>query len=232
MQRQPATNISYPGFIAPRSADAVEQKLAEGNSTIVGWFRYFFDDDRWEWSPQAARMHGYAPGSVTPTTELVLAHKHPQDCRQVTDTLRLVQQTRRAFSSRHRICDAQGNVHHVAVIADQIDDEHGRIIGTYGFYVDLTHQEQAHREQLSAAVEYVAERRSAIDQAKGMLRLIYGIDEVAAFELLKWRSQETNTKLQSLAQQITDDFAATPHDGTVARSHYDNLLLTAHLRLD
>jgi AmiR/NasT family two-component response regulator len=29
-----------------------------------------------------------------------------------------------------------------------------------------------------------------IEQAKGMLMLVYGLDAVAAFDLLKWRSQE------------------------------------------
>ena len=53
----------------------------------MGWFRFYFDDDRWEWSPQVEKMHGYLPGSVTPTTEMVLAHKHPDDYRQIAHTL-------------------------------------------------------------------------------------------------------------------------------------------------
>ena len=63
----------------------------------VGWFRFYFDDDRWEWSPQVEKMHGYLPGSVTPTTEMVLAHKHPDDYRQIADTLDLIRQTRQAI---------------------------------------------------------------------------------------------------------------------------------------
>lgn len=229
MQRRPDTSVPYSRLIG---GEGIEQKLADGGPTIVGSFRYYFEDDRWEWSPQVARMHGYEPGMVTPTTQLVLAHKHPEDYRQVADTFELVRQTRRAFSSRHRICDVQGNVHHVTVIGDELRDDEGRVIGTYGFYVDLTREEQVHRDQVSAAVEYIADRRSGIDQVKGMLRLIYGLDEVAAFELLKWWSQETNTKLQCLAEQIAADFAGVAHDGTMpSRSQYDNLLLTAHLRL-
>jgi hypothetical protein len=53
----------------------------------VGWFRFYFDDQRWEWSEQVQRMHGYEPGTVTPTTELVLEHKHPNDRRQVKKTI-------------------------------------------------------------------------------------------------------------------------------------------------
>ena len=46
------------------------------------------------------------------------------------------------------------------------------------------------RDEMTAAVANFVERRSAIEQTKGMLMLLYGIDESAAFELLKWRSQQ------------------------------------------
>jgi hypothetical protein len=36
----------------------------------VGSFRYIVREDRWEWSDEVARMHGYRPGSITPTTDL------------------------------------------------------------------------------------------------------------------------------------------------------------------
>jgi ANTAR domain/PAS fold len=220
------------GLITRKGDDDVGRKLADGGPTLVGWFRYFFDEDRWEWSPQVEQIHGYEPGTVTPTTKLVLSHHHPQDYRQVADTLELIRQTRRAFRSRHRICDIHGNVHDIAVIGDEIHDEDGRVIGTYGFYVDLSREEQAHHDQLTAELAYIAERRSPIEQAKGMLRMVYNISEAAAFDLLKWRSQETNVKLQALAQQIADDFAEVNHDGTMPpRSTYDNVLLTAHHRV-
>ena len=35
-------------------------------SDRVGSFRYFRDEDRWEWSDAVAQMHGYAPGAVEP----------------------------------------------------------------------------------------------------------------------------------------------------------------------
>ncbi len=58
----------------------------------------------------------------------------------------------------------------------------------------------------------IAEARSGIEQAKGMLMLIYRINAESAFELLKWRSQETNTKLRVLAEQIAKDFLDLPYD--------------------
>ena len=49
---------------------SVQDPLRAGVPQRIGWFRFYFDDDRWEWSPQVEKMHGYLPGSVTPTTEL------------------------------------------------------------------------------------------------------------------------------------------------------------------
>src|ERR1700744_5104047 len=116
---------------------SIEQALAGGEAQRVGWFRFYFSDQRWEWSDQVQRMHGYEPGSIAPTTDLVLAHKHPDDRGQVAATIDDILRTRRAFSTRHRIIDVSGNVHHVVVVGDQLYDHHGEVVGTHGFYVDV-----------------------------------------------------------------------------------------------
>src|ERR1700740_3701992 len=114
----------------------VEQALS-GAPQRVGWFRFYFEDQGWEWSEQVQRMHGYEPGSVTPTTELVLSHKHPEDRRQVAATIDEILNTHKAFSTRHRIIDTGGHVRHVVVVGDQLRDDQGAVIGTHGFYVDV-----------------------------------------------------------------------------------------------
>jgi hypothetical protein len=116
----------------------VEHALAGGEPQRVGWFRFYFADERWEWSPQVERMHGYEPGAVNPTTDLVLSHKHPDDYGQVAATLEEIRRTSGAFSTRHRIIDTHGKVHHVVVVADQLFDDSGAAVGTHGFYVDVT----------------------------------------------------------------------------------------------
>jgi hypothetical protein len=66
-----------------------------------------------------------------------------------------------------------------------------------------------------------------------MLMMIYGMDEASAFELLKWRSQETNVKLRLLAAQVAADFIAlTSSEPLPTRPGYDKLLMTAHLRVN
>ena len=47
----------------------------------------------------------------------------------------------------------------------------------------------------------IAEHRAVIEQVKGILMMVYRIDADAAFDLLKWRSQEANIKLRVLAKQ-------------------------------
>jgi PAS domain S-box-containing protein len=211
----------------------VEHALAGGEPQRVGWFRFYFADERWEWSPQVQRMHGYEVDTVQPTTDLVLSHKHPDDYGQVAATLEEIRRTSGAFSTRHRIVDTRGDVHHVVVVGDQIFDDAGQVVGTHGFYVDVTpSMKDAREDSFTEAVAEIAEARSGIEQAKGMLMLIYRINADSAFELLKWRSQETNTKLRALAEQIVRDFLALPYDEVLpARAVYDRLLLTAHNRI-
>ena len=167
-----------------------------------------------------------------PTTELVLSHKHPDDYQQVATTLDEMRRSHRTFSTRHRIIDTKGEVHSVVVIGDQLYDEGGELIGTHGFYVDVTPTDAITAELLSAAIAEIAENRAAIEQVKGMLMLIYRISEQSAFELMKWRSQETNVKLRILADQVLADFAALIYEEFLPpRATFDHLLLTAHLRV-
>jgi hypothetical protein len=212
------------------SAD-VEQALAGGAPQRAGWFRFYFADQRWEWSEQVQRMHGYEPGTVTPTTQLVLQHKHPDDRGQVAATIDQILNTHKAFSTRHRIIDTSGEVHHVVVVGDQLHNDSGDIIGSHGFYVDETApSDQQNEDIVTARLVEISQQRASIEQAKGMLMLIYGLGEAAAFDLLKWLSQDANVKLRPLAERICDDFRdAGP--GLRSQAEFDHLLLTAHQRV-
>ena len=155
------------------SRDAVELAMGTGDAQRVGRFRFYVDGQRWEWSENVERLHGYEPGTVTPTTELLLSHKHPDDRPQVAAVLEKVADGE-PFSSRHRIIDTAGRTHWVIVIGDRMLDDAGKVIGTSGFYVDYTDTMQS---DISAAVSKVAEARAEIEQAKGLLMAAYGISE-------------------------------------------------------
>ena len=55
-------------------------------------------------------------------------------------------------------------------------------------------------EQLQSALT----TRDRIGQAKGIIMERYGIDDVQAFEMLKRLSQDSNTRLADIAQQVID----------------------------
>ncbi|MGK8512954.1 ANTAR domain-containing protein [Nocardia asiatica] len=72
--------------------------------------------------------------------------------------------------------------------------------------------------------------RAVIEQAKGAVMLVYGVDADEAFTLLRVRSQETNTKLRVLAANVA---AELPSIGLRAvpgelRTRVTRLLSTAH----
>jgi hypothetical protein len=216
---------------AARRATMTRDSIA-GAASRVGSFCFWFADQRWEWSDEVFRMHGYEPGSVTPTTELVLSHKHPDDRPAVQDLLDRVLHSGGTFSSRHRFYDTAGDQHRVIVVADRILDETGAVVGTRGYYVDVTKaMEDNRRDVLHETLPMVVEARAEIEQAKGALRVVYGISEEQAFELLRWRSQQTNTKLRALAAQLLTELECLRAEAAPLRTQVDHLLLTLHERI-
>lgn len=195
----------------------------------VGSFRYFRAEDRWEWSDTVARMHGYPPGEAEPSTSLVLSHKHPDDAASVALLIETVTGEGRPFSSRHRIIDTHGNVHPVLVIGERLRDDDGEVIGTQGLYVDLSNVDDT--ATVDAAIADFTEHRAIIEQAKGVLMMTYCITAERAFDILVWRSQETNTKLRVLAAQLVDDFPAELKVADEVRQRADHLLLKSHRRI-
>ena len=199
---------------------------------LAGSFKYHAREDRWEWSDEVAVMHGYEPGTVTPTTELVLSHKHPDDKPTVAQLIEQVRRLGIPFSSRHRIIDTAGRIHVVVVVGDRWKDDAGEVVGTTGFYIDVTEEFDADvRRSLDEVVAIIAVRRATINQAIGMLMLAHGLSADEAFEVLARRSQETNVKLRDLAAQFVKDVAATSRLGPGVATRLDDILSTVHERL-
>jgi hypothetical protein len=141
------------------------------------------------------------------------------------------------FSSRHRIIDTAGATHQVLVVGDQVLDSRGTVVGSEGFYVDLTDfgdefdLDAGVEANMEAAVAEFASYRACIEQAKGMLMQTYGIGADRAFDILVWRSQTTNIKLRDLAGRVVEDFTTGLEIAPSVRRAADHLLLTAHARL-
>jgi PAS domain S-box-containing protein len=207
-----------------QAVGSIDKALLGGAPQRVGRFDYHYDSDTWTWSDAVALMHGYNPGDVEPTTDLVLSHKHPDDLAQVKG---LIQQSEAPFSSRHRIRTTTGEVRHVVVVGDAITDDDGRIVATQGFYVDISDDEYTDLQQsVGEELNAIIPKRAAIEQAKGMLMALYAIDEDAAFSILRWRSQQLNIKLATIASSLVSDLPDLLKADPSKRAPVDHYLMS------
>lgn len=165
----------------------------------AGEFTYDRREDRWEWSEEMYRIHGFEPGEVVPTTELVLRHKEPRGGRVERDQVLRAVEAAKPTAFWHRIVDAAGRVRSVVTVWKGTRDESGAVVAVRGYMMDVT---SGVRHDASSAVSAAFEHRGVIDQAKGMLMLVHGISADAAFGMLQKASCETNTKLYLLAERL------------------------------
>jgi hypothetical protein len=197
-------------------------------SARVGSFTMDFATLRFSWSAEVAAIHGYPSEPVEVAAEFVLAHKHPDDLPRVQSLFDELVDTKTALSSRHRIIDAAGNVRNVVVVSKTLFAADGSAVGIQGFYVDIS---AVFGEQVDDAVDLAvaefAANRAAIEQAKGMVMLTYNIPADRAFDVLKWRSQQTNTKIRALCELIVKRAVDEISTNDANRAIFDDILLNA-----
>ena len=136
-------------------------------------------------------MHGYEAGTTEPTTELLLSHKHPDDYAEVAEALEYVRRTHAAIEhppSHHRRPWPHARGHRRQRATSR---RHRLSDRTQRFLIDVTpsgrSRAQAERDREQAVTEAlagIAESREVIDQAKGMIMLVYQVEADKAFDLL------------------------------------------------
>jgi PAS domain S-box-containing protein len=211
------------GTVGPKPG-AVDRALLGGATQRVGTFEYRYDTDTWTWSDEVAKMHGYEPGEVQPTTGLVLSHKHPEDLAHVKA---LLEASSAPFSSRHRIRTATGETRRLVVVGDAVSDASGRTVATRGFYIDVTEAFQADLQQeVGDQLKAIVEHRAVIEQAKGILMAVYDLDAGAAFSALRWCSQDLNIKVHDVAARLVADLPTFLQVGPDARTAVAHYLMT------
>ncbi|MFI2104597.1 PAS and ANTAR domain-containing protein [Isoptericola sp. NPDC019693] len=203
--------------------DTVDHALDLGRRHLTGTFRCTLPDETWWWSAETYEIHGFEPGEVVPTTSLVLAHKHPEDRERVRRLLAGARRTRAPFASVHRIMDARGRERTV-VLTGQVETipEAAGVEAIRGAVTDITHDlDERARQEASRQVAAAAESRGTIDQAKGMLTLLYDVGPDEAFRLLRATSNDRNIRLRDLAARVLE---VARRDGPDARRSLDRLL--------
>jgi len=171
----------------------------------TGRFVFHVADERWEWDDDVFAIHGYRPGEVEPTTELIMRHKHELDRELVEQTLQEAIGDGAPFNVYYRIL-VGGAVRNVVLCGEgQYDGDRssGKVDRLVGYYLDLTPELEAETTAAAdAAVAASAASRDKIEQAKGILMLGYGLDADAAFAMLKWWSRNRNVKVREVAERL------------------------------
>jgi hypothetical protein len=171
----------------------------------IGRFSFDVLTGKWDWDDDVFRIHGYQPGSVEPTTELVLESKHPDDRARVKALLDRISVVGGPFSISYRIIGGDGVERRVVLVGDGEMCEPDDVTSIDGYYIDLTEDfEEESEEYAAAAVEASAESRAVIEQAKGALMLAYGLDSDQAFAMLRWWSRNRNVKVRDLAAKLVE----------------------------
>ena len=172
------------------------------------------------------RIHGYRPGEVTPSIELILSHKIPQDRDRAVSVIRRARAEAGSFSLYHHMLTADERQRTVLSVGCFHSGADGLVCT--GFMADLTATERAAGTE---AVLAAARHREAINQAQGALIAVYGIDPTASLALLMRFSQNYNIKLATLAARVVRTLAAQ-RDGPPSPAAMDRLLLDqSRLRL-
>jgi hypothetical protein len=206
----------------------IEEALDGGDMPPLGRYRLDLLTETWSWSREVYAMHGFEPGEVVPTTGLMISHKHPDDVGNIDGTLRRSAESGEAFSSVHRIVDARGETRTLVITGQGHREEGtGQVTLLSGYFIDVTgsHRAAAAREA-TASIRAVAERRAVIDQARGMLMMVYAVDADTAFQLLRRLSNDANVPVRDIARELVGFVASSVPAAAESRGLVDEFLRT------
>jgi len=171
----------------------------------VGHFSYTVASDEWTWSVGLYTMHGYGPHEIAVSSDMVLAHKHPDDRSRALAVLETAVQDGQPFSCYHRIIDRSQRIRSVLSVGHGVTGPEGGVVRVEGYFVDLTQVRRDETEaEVQTALARVAEHREAIDEAKGMIMVATGCRSDAAFACLRRYSQAANLKVHDIAHQLIE----------------------------
>jgi len=104
-------------------------------------------------------------------------------------------------------------------VVPSVRTDGGAVVELRGYLVDMTEARRRDAEdEAAAAVRGAVRHRAVIEQAKGALMFVYGVDEETAIAILKTVSQHKNVKLNQLAAELMAAAPSTPAFPAAERS--------------
>ena len=185
------------------SADDLAHALGLGTNLLVGRFRVDLTSGSWWWSDEVYTMHGWKRHEVEPGLEALRSRKHPDDRARVVRAAAEALRFGRPFACAHRIVDRKGRTRSVVVIGQgwRGGQEHAPELA--GYVVDVTPvQKEALTRRSSGVVTRAFVSQAVIEQAKGVLMAVRGVDEETADHLLLEAASRAGIPLRLAADQV------------------------------
>jgi len=177
-------------------------------------------------------IHGMETGDVVPTLDVMLRHVHPEDRERVLEVIERQAAAGEPFGCQYRLLTLSGAERTVTLTGSSMelptDPAGAAATGVTGFLVDVTAaQRDLVAHHVNAELTQALQSHAVIDQAKGVFMLGYGVDEDAAFELLRWGSQQRNVRLLTLARRLVNAVEVSGGLGPDARHRLDDFFFTS-----
>lgn len=224
-----AKQAAVPDATGQIDVASLVQALAVGNQLLVG--RYCVDVTRgqWWWSDEVYLMHGKAPGEIEPGIDAMCSRKHPDDRQRVLRTAAVAIKAGKPFAATHRIVDAVGKSRSVVVTGQARRDDRGRVTQVMGYIVDVTPvQKDALERESQQAVSRAFVTAAAVEQAKGVIIAVRGVDEMEAARELADVARGVGIPVHLAAAQVMRALAKAQGSGPTAEATLEAALAAVH----
>ncbi|MEW1805862.1 PAS and ANTAR domain-containing protein [Pseudarthrobacter sp. NPDC080039] len=179
--------------------------LRAGTECPSGTFELDVATGKMKWSEGMFRIHGLRRGEVVPTFDLLMAHKHPQDREPLRAVWKNLLQSGGQGALLHRVIDVPGRERRVFSALQAEAAASGRVEQARGFMVDVTQSLRIESQQAATeAIEGAYAHKAVIEQAKGIIIALQGVEPPVAFQMLAARSQHANVKLHIVAEELVN----------------------------
>jgi hypothetical protein len=188
-----------PGF----SAADLSRVLSLGTNLLVGRYSVELASGTWWWSDEVYAMHGWKRNEVEPGLEALRSRKHPDDRSRVVRAAGEALRLGRPFACAHRIVDRSGRTRSVVVTGQGSQNPRTGTPQLVGYVVDVTPvQNEALERRSEGVVNRAFVSQAAIEQVKGILIAVRGVDEPKATDILVNAAREAGVSLRLAADQV------------------------------
>ncbi len=218
-----------PAFSAGFSAADLMRTMGLGTNLLVGTYRVELSSGTWWWSDEVYTMHGWKRNEIEPGLDALRSRKHPDDRGRVVRAASQALRVGRPFACAHRIVDRSGRTRSVVVTGQGSQSEPGRSPELVGYVVDVTPvQREALDREADGAVNRAFVSQASIEQAKGVIVAVRGVDENTATEMLTEVARKAEVTLRLAADQIMTALHADNEKTGVTQAALKRAIDTVH----